>query len=138
MRAPVFIPSRLLVAFAVLCVVSAIWHAWHSDAMFAARVAMARARGYDGCVCPDCAPVYGLGKVPGCRPCPSAAQIAQLHLIPVAFCYGFSVLLRLPVGQRQVVGCAVCGYGLVGLPTPRCPECGHWNGPDTGMAPLDR
>lgn len=34
---------------------------------------------------------------------------------------------ELPPAEGPTGRCAFCGYSLAGLPTARCPECGHLN-----------
>lgn len=106
---------------------------WYSDRGFDLRVGFARARGYDGCTCEDCADAFGFGPgIPqgicgtGWRARRAAFRgelfAASLPLGTVLASMGIAAFHR---RTRDSTRCVCCGYDLAGLPSNRCPECGQ-------------
>ena len=73
----------------------------------------------------------GMGPIYGC-----SVFIGIPGLILMSLCFSvFEGELPAPTGPKGK--CAVCGYSLDGLPTARCPECGHLNESSGGEAAND-
>lgn len=96
-----------------------------------ASIALARLRGYDGCLCADCGEAFGfLGYddrwICGTSRGPTGGQA----LAVIGWLTSGIILLTaidpVPRPSRFSAGhCPACGYDLAGCVLQVCPECGH-------------
>lgn len=109
---------------AAVCLILFLPSCWMSGDSLKLRIVLTRASGYDGCLCPDCYRIYGIGRGPsgGCG-CGRAGESAITF---ITGCAGLTTLALaiLPIAARRATPgtCSFCGYDISGL--DRCPECG--------------
>lgn len=104
---------------------------WVSPWSNPARLTLNKLAGYDGCLCEDCvtgvSPFGIVRRWYGCRgpgPGPKSEHFTVMFAVAcVGSVVGPPIWRRLRP-RRPEGCCAQCGYELVGLHNPRCPECG--------------
>jgi hypothetical protein len=95
-------------------------------------IALARLRGYDGCLCADCGQAFGFRGYTfrGCRGGGATGGELLATISGLAsFIILFTAIDPSPAGSRFPPGhCPACGYDLAGCVLPVCPECGGKRG----------
>lgn len=136
--------QRLIILLALVLILAGL----ASNLLTPARVRVLRSwyahlRGYDGCLCPDCAGAFGMNPVflppdpaPSCfpNPTPGLGPATAGSVLLGGALFGGAIRRRMDARLPRPGTCASCGYSLEGLATRVCPECGHTS-PDLNAAP---
>ncbi|HZW11370.1 MAG TPA: hypothetical protein VFF69_15810 [Phycisphaerales bacterium] len=96
-----------------------------------ASIALARLRGYDGCLCADCGEAFGFQGYNYRSFCGTSRGASASQALAVIGWLTSGILLLTaidpsPAPSRFPPGhCPACGYDLAGCVLPVCPECGR-------------